>query len=73
MPADYRHITSFQRIRFISRDVAIGDGTVVIGREGDTENEKPYLRVLFTCVGKKVKSQWKIEAIRLILPKTEYS
>jgi len=71
MPADYRHITAFQRIRFLSPDIAVADGTVVIAREGAAENEKPYLSVLFTCVGKKVKGHWKIAAIRLILPKTE--
>lgn len=67
MPADYRHITTFQRIRFLSSDLAIGDGTVVIARDGAVENEKPYLSVLFTCVGKKVKGQWRIAAIRLML------
>jgi uncharacterized protein (TIGR02246 family) len=71
MPADYRHITTFQRIRFLRPDFAIGDGTVVIAREGAAENEKPYLNVLFTCVGKKVKSQWRIAAIRLMLIKSE--
>jgi uncharacterized protein (TIGR02246 family) len=67
MPADYRHITTFQRIRLLDPYFAIGDGTVVIAREGASENEKPYLSVLFTCVGKKVNDQWKIAAIRLIL------
>jgi uncharacterized protein (TIGR02246 family) len=71
MPADYRHITTFQRIRFLKQDLAIGDGTVVIAREGAAENEKPYLSVLFTGVGKKVKGQWRIAAIRLMLVKRE--
>jgi uncharacterized protein (TIGR02246 family) len=71
MPADYRHITTFQRIRFLSPNLTIGDGTVVIAREGAAENEKPYLSVLFTCIGKKVKGQWKIAAIRLMLVKSE--
>jgi hypothetical protein len=71
MPADYRHITTFQRIRFLGPDLAIGDGTLVIAKEGATENDKPYFSVLFTCVGKKVKDQWKLAAIRLILPKRE--
>ncbi len=70
MPADYQHITTFQRIRFLRSDLAIGDGTVVIAREGATVNEKPYLSVLFTGVGKKVKGQWRIAAIRLILVKS---
>jgi uncharacterized protein (TIGR02246 family) len=71
MPADYRHITTFQRIRFLGPGLVIGDGTVVIAREGVAENEKPYLSVLFTCIGKKVKNQWRIAAIRLMLPKKE--
>jgi len=71
MPADYRHITTFQRIRFLGPDLVIGDGTLVIAKEGATENDKPYFSVLFTCVGKKVKDQWKLAAVRLILPKRE--
>jgi uncharacterized protein (TIGR02246 family) len=71
MPADYRHITTFQRIRFLGPDLAIGDGTLVIAQEGAKENDKPYFSVLFTCIGKKVKGQWKLAAIRLILPKRE--
>jgi len=71
MPADYRHITTFQRIRFLRPDMVIGDGTVVIVREGATENEKPILSVLFTCVGQKVKGQWKLAAVRLMLVKNE--
>jgi uncharacterized protein (TIGR02246 family) len=71
MPADYRHITTFQRIRFLGPDLVIGDGTLVIAKEGATENDKPYFSVLFTCVGKKVKGQWKLAAVRLMLPKRE--
>jgi uncharacterized protein (TIGR02246 family) len=71
MPADYRHITTFQRIRFLTPDLAIGDGTLVIAHEGASENMQPVLNVLFTCIGEKVKGQWKLTAIRLILPKRE--
>jgi uncharacterized protein (TIGR02246 family) len=71
MPADYRHISTFQRIRFLGPDLVIGDGTLVIAKEGATENDKPYFSVLFTCIGKKVKGQWKLAAVRLILPKRE--
>jgi uncharacterized protein (TIGR02246 family) len=71
MPADFRHITTFQRIRFLEPDLAIGDGTLVIAKEGAKENDKPYFSVLFTCIGKKVRGQWKLAAIRLILPKKE--
>ena len=67
-PAEFRHTTTFKRIRFLRPDVAIGDGTIVVSREGAAENEKPYMSVLFTCVGKKVKGQWNIAAARLMLP-----
>jgi uncharacterized protein (TIGR02246 family) len=68
MPADYRHITTLQRIRFLGPDIAIGDGTLVIAQDAATENTKPVFSVLFTCIGKKAKGQWKLAAIRLILP-----
>ncbi len=71
MPPDYRHITKFQRIRFLSPDIALGDGPVVIAREGAAANEEPYLKVLLTCVGKKVNGVWRIAAVRLILPKAK--
>jgi uncharacterized protein (TIGR02246 family) len=71
MPPDYRHITTFQRLRFLSPDIAIGDGTVVIAHAGVAVDEKPYLRLLFTCVGQKVKGQWKLAAVRLMVPKTD--
>jgi uncharacterized protein (TIGR02246 family) len=71
MPADYRHIITFQRIRFLTADIAIGDGTLVIAHDGASENAKPVLSVLFTCVGERVNGQWKLASVRLILPKSE--
>ncbi|OGF61588.1 MAG: hypothetical protein A2Y62_16950 [Candidatus Fischerbacteria bacterium RBG_13_37_8] len=71
MPADYRHKTMIQRLRFLEEDVAIGDGTIVVFREGAAENEKPYLSVLFTCVGQKNNGHWRIAAVRLMLVKSE--
>ena len=71
IPAVYRHNTTFQRIRFLSPDIAIGDGTIVVSREGASENEEPYLSVLFTCVGKKEKGKWCIAAVRLMQVKSE--
>jgi uncharacterized protein (TIGR02246 family) len=70
MPLDYRHRTTFQRIRFLKPDVAIGDGIVVIARAGAAENAEPYLRVLLTAVGKKSNGAWRIAAVRLTLRKT---
>jgi len=51
-----------------SADIAIGDGTIMITREGAAQNEKPYLNVLLTCIGKKTKGIWHISAVRLIVP-----
>ena len=66
MPADYRHITTFARIRVLRPDVAIADGTLVIARAGAAEGETPVMKVLLTCVGKKERGQWRVAAIRLI-------
>ena len=66
MPKELRHITTFQRLRLLGPDIAIGDGTVVIAREGAADNEKPFMKVLLTCVGKKVNGRWRIAAVRLI-------
>ena len=68
-PPENRHITTFHRIRFLGPDIAIGDGTVLIAREGAPANEEPLLKVLLTAVGKKTNGIWKIAAVRLILPK----
>jgi uncharacterized protein (TIGR02246 family) len=66
MPPDFRHKTTIQRLRFLGPDVAIGDGTIVVAREGAAENEKPYFHVLFTCVGQKSDGRWRIAAVRLM-------
>ncbi len=66
IPAEFRHITTFQRLRLVRPDIAIGDGTVVIAREGAAATEKPFMKVLLICVGKKVDGQWRIAAVRLI-------
>jgi uncharacterized protein (TIGR02246 family) len=66
MPPDFRHTTTIQRLRFLGPDVAIGDGTIVVAREGAAESEKPYLRVLFTCVGQKSNGRWRMAAVRLM-------
>jgi len=71
MPADYRHQSTIQRIRFIRQDVGIVDGTIVVVREGAAENEKPYMSVRFTCVGQKNDGHWRIAAARLMLVKGE--
>lgn len=71
IPALYRHNTTFQRIRFLNPNIAIGDGTIVVSREGAPENETPYLSVLFTCVGKKENGKWYIAAARLMQVKRD--
>jgi uncharacterized protein (TIGR02246 family) len=68
VPSEYRHITKSQRIRFPKPDIAIVDGTVMFVREGASENEKPYWDALFTGLYKKEKGQWRISAIRLMIP-----
>ena len=71
IPPEYRHFTTTRRLRFIRPDIAIGDGTIVVAREGAVGGEKPLMNVLFTCIGKKTNGIWRIVAVRLILPKTE--
>jgi len=66
MPMDRRHNSTIQRIRFLRPDIAIGDGTLVVSREGAPENEKPSLSVLFTSVAQKKNGHWYIAAVRLI-------
>jgi uncharacterized protein (TIGR02246 family) len=67
-PADMRHKGTLQRIRFIKKDVAIGDGTLVIYRKGAPENEKPALSALFTSIARKKNGKWQIAAVRLMFP-----
>jgi uncharacterized protein (TIGR02246 family) len=71
IPSEYRHYTTTQRLRFIRPDIAIGDGTIVVAREGAAANEKTFMNVHFTCIGKKTNGIWRIAAVRLMLPKTE--
>lgn len=67
-PAEMRHKGTLQRIRFIKKDVVIGDGTLVIYRKGAPENEKPALSALFTSVANKKNGKWQIAAVRLMFP-----
>ena len=69
MPMDRRHTSTLQRIRFLRPDIAIGDGTVVVSRDGAPENEKTSLSVLFTSVAQKKQGHWHIAAVRLMLTK----
>jgi uncharacterized protein (TIGR02246 family) len=68
MQPGMRHTSTLQRIRFVRKDVVIGDGTLNISREGAKENEKPALSALFTCVAQKKNGQWRIAAVRLMFP-----
>jgi uncharacterized protein (TIGR02246 family) len=67
-PTDLRHTSTLQRIRFVRKDIVIGDGTVVISREGAPESEKPALNCFVTAVGQKKNGKWKIAAVRLMFP-----
>lgn len=71
IPSEYKHISTLQRIRFIRPDIAIVDGTVMFVREGASENEEPFWKALTTGVFKKEKGQWRVSAIRLMLPPSE--
>jgi uncharacterized protein (TIGR02246 family) len=67
-PADMLHKGTLQRIRFIKKDVVIGDGTLVIYRKGAVMDEKPALSALFTSVAQKTDGKWRIAAVRLMFP-----
>lgn len=71
MPNEYKHSTTFNNIRFLRSDIAVGDGAIVVSREGAPENEKPYMSVLFTCIGQKKNGHWYLAAVRLMLPATK--
>ncbi|MHC1730672.1 MAG: SgcJ/EcaC family oxidoreductase [Bacteroidales bacterium] len=71
IPSEYKHISTLQRIRFITPDIAIVDGTVMFVREGAAETEEPFWKALTTGVCKKEKGQWRVSAIRLMLPPSE--
>ena len=68
VPSGNKHISTLERIRFLKPDIAIVDGTTMFVREGASENEKPFWKSLSTCVLKKEKGQWRISAVRLMLP-----
>jgi uncharacterized protein (TIGR02246 family) len=68
MQPGMHHTSTLQRIRFVKKDIVIGDGNLVITREGASENEKPALSALFTSVAQKINGQWHIAAIRLMFP-----
>jgi hypothetical protein len=48
MPPDRRHSVTFEQVRFLTSDIAIGDGPALIFRAGAAADEEPYLRVLVT-------------------------
>lgn len=63
MPPDRRHSITFQHVRFLTSEVAIGDGPALILRAGAAADEEPYLRVLFTSVARNQHGQWRIAAL----------
>ena len=66
MPEDFRHSAVIERHRFIKADVVIGDGYAdIVGTMGT----QPFKRhLLFTSISVKQDSQWKLSAIRLMIP-----
>jgi len=66
MPEDFRHSAVIERHRFIKPDVVIGDGYAdIVGTMG-TQSFKRHL--LFTSVSVKQDGQWKLSAVRLMIP-----
>jgi len=71
MPEDWRHATQLLTYRFVSPDVVIADGTAdITGTKGE-EKEPFTLHLLFTCLTVKEGGQWKIAAIRLMVPRPD--
>ena len=71
MPAEFRHKTKRHRLRYLTPDVVIGDGSVLISRAGAVEEEEPHPSLLFTCVAVKRDGKWHIAAVRLMVPQEE--
>jgi len=66
MPEDFRHSAVIERHRYIKPEVVIGDGYAdIVGTMGT----QPFKRhLLFTSVSVKQDGQWKLSAIRLMIP-----
>jgi len=71
MPPDMRHTTMLDRFTLPRPDVAIGDGSVKI--QGTTGPDQPAveLNLLFTCVSVLDEGEWRIAAVRLMIPQGE--
>lgn len=59
-----RHISITKRVRFVSDNVAIGDGTLRLVRSMEGQ-EKVYLETEGTVLAVKKEGHWRISAIRL--------
>ena len=72
MPTDLRHKTVPEHIRFVTDDVAIGDGSIQITHAATLDKEEePYLSLLLTSVVVKEQGRWRIAAVRLMVPQPE--
>jgi len=64
LPEGVRHISITKRVRFVSDNVAIGDGTLRLVRSMEGQ-EKVYLETEGTVLAVKKEGHWRISAIRL--------
>lgn len=71
MPPDRRHSVTFEQVRFLTSDIAIGDGPALIFRAGAAADEEPYLRVLVTIVAHNRHGRWRIAGLRTMIPRNE--
>ena len=71
MSTDMRHTTVLDRFTLLRPDVAIGDGSVKI--QGTIGPDQPALdlNLLFTAVSVLEEGEWRIAAIRLMIPQRE--
>jgi uncharacterized protein (TIGR02246 family) len=64
LPEGMRHISITKRVRFVSDNVAIGDGTLRLVRIMEGQ-EQVYLETEGTVLAVKKEERWRISAIRL--------
>ncbi len=60
-----RHVAIIKRVRFVTENVAIGDGTLRLVDIGE-EQERVHLETEFTVLAVKKNARWYMSAVRLI-------
>jgi uncharacterized protein (TIGR02246 family) len=64
LPPGFRHVITTKRVRFITDDIAIGDGTVRIVDTLEGQ-ERVHLDAEVTAIGVKKDGRWYFSAVRL--------